>query len=236
MKHLVAVFWAILFVDLFALAIFVLASVGNERAGLASITPFLVLAGVSVAVLTLVAKQSRDRSEDYLKSATELMEKAYAILDDNRSKDELPSNSRRDWFTSARLVTTAQRLADHIEEESHKRVWEIIRLYWRAQFREMLFPDGEGLPGTYFAGSAEKMRTWFDEDRAPVDQRAIAVLFRFTEWSETDEDPIKNEEYPTNDEIDHMYKFGPYGLGRLLKEVQEIEVRNRAKYAQGKAD
>ena len=66
---------------------------------------FLVLAGVLTALTAFLINLSRARSDDILKTATDLLEKAYETLASNDGSSE-PTNRRLSWLSAARLVTT----------------------------------------------------------------------------------------------------------------------------------
>lgn len=89
----------------------------------AEITPWIVVAGVLAALITLSINQLREASEEYLENATDLLSKAYAILETSKDDQGRPKNSRLNWLTSARLIRTAESIADLVTVESHRRIW-----------------------------------------------------------------------------------------------------------------
>ena len=184
--------WSALILDLFMLAGYVFEKLGRGSLAFVDFTLYLVLAGVLVATLTMITKKRWDESKTYLKSATDLMEKAYKVLSDHKDDEGRPKNSRLNWLTAARLVKTSQLVASHIDEESHRRIWKDQRIYWRAQIRSLIMPTEEGFPATYYAESAEKFLVYSPgRDQEPLSERSIAVLHHFIQWRDGEEDPIQ---------------------------------------------
>ena len=95
MKHFIYGTWSVLIIDLFVLSAYVFEKLGRGSLAFVDFTPFLVLAGVLVAVLTLAHKRRWDESEDYLENALDMLDKAYHVLADNKDDEGRPSNSRR---------------------------------------------------------------------------------------------------------------------------------------------
>ena len=185
------------------------------------VTPPLVAAGVLVALVTLLFNRQRTQSEDYLEHAQDLLEKAYsrlAVLDEKGR----PQNKRLNWLTSARLIRTAQAVANKIEEPSHREIWNEQLNYWRGRFYDLIFPNQEGFPSDYYAEKAEHMFVHSGTDRSPLSVKSLAVLYRFIRWPEGQEDPIRGEPAFTEEEKQRMLTFGPRGLGKLLEQVDNI--------------
>lgn len=192
------------------------------------ITPWIVAAGVLVALVTLSINQCREASEEYLESATDLLAKAYGILEASKDDQGRPRNSRLNWLTSARLIRTAENIAALVSMESHQRIWREKKEYWRGRLRDLIKPEKNEFPMEYFAEKPEHMIAYSEKDRAPLSQKSLAVLYRFVEWPSDVEDPLKNEKSFTKEEIDNMTRlgparFGPRGLGKLLEEVEKIK-------------
>jgi hypothetical protein len=194
----------------------------------AEISPFFVAAGVLLALVTLLLNRRREASKDYLESATDLVEKAYNILN-NPGGDGLPKNSRIHWLTSARLLRKAQQIARLITEQSHRGIWEEKQEYWRGRFHDLIFPNSAGFPSTYYAEKPEHLFGWSMDEREPLSMKSLVVLYRFIRWPEGIEDPLKDEGDFTTEEIQKMTFFGPLGLGNLLEKFQDL--RNKRKDA-----
>lgn len=200
---------------------------GAQLFSVAEVTPPLVAAGVLIALLTLLFNRQRTQSEDYLKHAQDLLEKAYsrlAVLDEKGR----PQNKRLNWLTAARLIKTAQAVADKIEEQSHRDIWKEQLNYWRGRFYDLIFPSVECFPPDYYAEKPEHMFTHGSDERDPLSPTSLAVLYRFVRWPEGQDDPILGEPEFTEEEIKRMLHFGPQGLGKLLKEMEKIKRERRS--------
>lgn len=65
------------------------------------------------------------------------------------------------------------------------------------------------------------MLVYGKDDREPLSEKFLAVLYRFVR-PKTYEDSIANVERFNADEIESMQLFGPRGLGSLLAKVAEL--------------
>lgn len=70
------------------------------------------------------------------------------------------------------------------------------------------------------------MISYCDDDQVPLSERSLAVLYRFIEWPDDMEDPLKNDKSFTKEEINKMALLGSKGLGELLEEVEVIRPKN----------
>lgn len=192
----------------------------------AEVTPLIVLAGVLTALITWLFNQRREASEEYLESATDLISKAYAILETSKDDHGRPRNSRLNWLTSARLIRTAESIADLVTVESHRRIWQEQKEYWRGRLRDLIRPENNDFPKEYYAAKPEHMWGYGDGDQIPLSERSLAVLYRFIQWPDDMEDPLINDTSFTKEEIEKMVVFGPKGLGKLLEEVEQIRTKN----------
>ena len=187
----------------------------------AEVTPFVVALGVLVALVTFSGGQRRQESQDYLESASDLLEKAYRALADEKDDLGRPLNSRLNWLTAARLITTAQQTSQDISMTSHQLIWVARREYWRGQLYDLIRP-ADDFPSEYFAEKPEHMRGYVGKVRAPLSESSLAVLYRFIKWPEGLEDPLRNQDKFTEQEIQHMIHFGPKGLGLVLEKVRAL--------------
>ena len=195
----------------------------------AMVSSLAVVAGVFVALITWLDRLVKERSSNYLEAATDMLGKAYDSLG-AEGPGGAPKPSRLSWLTAARLVRTAEELAELITEGSHQRIWERRKEYWRGRLYDLINPEGKGFPSTYYAEKPEHMLAYTpDEDREPLAPRSLAVLYRFIDWPSDVIDPIKNEPYFSEDEIERMATFGPRGLGELLEQVEKIKADMRSK-------
>ena len=224
MKKLFKISAGLLIVDLVLLTAWIAARLYCNPASFSpiEISPFIVTAGVLAALITLSTNQLREESEEYLENATDLLSKAYKILESSRDDHGRPKNSRLNWLTAARLIRTAESIGDLLTLDSHRRILREQKEYWRGRIRDLISPTHDGFPREYYAENAEKMMVYGDDDQEPLSERSLVVLYRFVKWPEGLEDPLKNDGSFTDEEIEHMAHFGPKQLGRLLQEVRQI--------------
>ncbi|WP_041523140.1 hypothetical protein [Gilvimarinus agarilyticus] len=167
--------------------------------------------GVYVAVWKLVSDLQWKRSEVYLEQAKEFFEKSYAILEVDESTG-YPKNSRQLWLSSSRLLLAALGLGKKITDSSHRETFVEYTEYWRIKFRELLDFDGDSTPDESYYYEDGALNTWSRGLRAPLAERSIAVLYRFTDWPDGREDWLSFESDFTDAEIKRIDKFGNSGL------------------------
>ena len=224
MKWIFQICAGFLIVDLSAIAWWVLIT-PTITSG--EITPLIVIAGVLVALVTLMINQRRVASEEYLENATDLLSKAYEILERTKDENGIPKNSRINWITAARLILTAENIGGMLTEVSHQRIWQEKKEYWRGRLRDLIYPNHEGFPKTYYAEKAEHMLTWGNKDQEPLSEKSLAVLYRFISWPENTDDSLSKIKKFSEAEIEKMATFGPKQLGKLLQEVREITKKSQ---------
>jgi hypothetical protein len=222
MKWLFRIVAALLVVDLIAVAVSIVVRLecSPTSFNLGDVTPLIVLAGVLIALITLSVNHRRVASEEYLENATDLLSKSYEILDTTKDERGVPKNNRINWLTAARLIRTSESIAELLTEESHKRIWQEKKEYWRGRLRDLIYPNRDGFPQTYFAEKPELMIGWSNDDQEPLSEKSLVVLYRFIQWQI--KDPLSNEDKFSDKEIEEMATFGPKQLGQLLKKVREI--------------
>lgn len=192
----------------------------------ADVGPLLITAGVLIALITLLFNVLRSRSEEFLKVATELLEKAYAEL--APAKDSaIPSNERLSWLSAARLIATAEKLSKEIKEETHRLIYQEKREYWRTRLYLLIFPSTDGLPAAFYAEEAAHMIGYTGRVRPPLEEKSLAFLYRFVRWPEGLSDPVANVPRFSEEEIEKMRSFGPRGLGNLMAEVRRAQPGSR---------
>jgi hypothetical protein len=194
----------------------------------AEIAPFFVAAGVLLALVSLLLNRRREASKDYLESASDLIEKAYEVLND-RDDAGRPRNSRINWLTSARLLRKSEEIAKRMTDRSHLQIWKEKLEYWRGRFHDLIYPDAAGFPSSYYAEKPENLFAWSDDDREPLSLKSLAVLYRFVRWPEGHDDPLKSDAEFSDEEIHKMATFGPRGLGELLEDFQQLRKKKGAK-------
>jgi hypothetical protein len=164
----------------------------------------------------------RRRSEDFLAAATDFLGRAFEVLSSSSQKvGAPPPNDRRTWLSSARMIRTSEMLGAMITERAHRSIYEAEREYWRSRFHELIVPSIVGFPIEYYADNAAHLDGWVGDQRAPLSEKSLAVLYRFIHWPEGTPDPIGEEPPFTDQEINRMEIIGPRGLATLLKQHRE---------------
>jgi len=186
------------------------------------LAPFFVAGGACLALFTFLTNLRRARSQDVLSAACDFLEKSYETLVVKDSPE--PSNNRRTWLTSARLLKTAESLAERLVEASHRKIYEQTREYWRGKLYDLIYPtQPEGLPSTFYADEPDHMLATINEQRSPLSEKSLAYLYRFIQWPDKAADPIGEVAKFTEDEIHKMQTFGPRGLGNLMVDVRKLQ-------------
>lgn len=196
-------------------------AIASSAPSILELGPLIIAAGVLVALLTLAFNLRRGRSEELLKAATDLLEKAYDALSPPQGS-VLPPLERRAWLSAARLIRAAERIGSRITEESHSLIYCERREYWRAKVYDLIFPSIDGLPSSFYAEDPAHMIGYSGNVRPPLSEKSLAVLYRFVRWPEDLPDPIGLESNFTDEEIHRMQTFGPRGLGNLLAQVRQL--------------
>lgn len=184
--------------------------------------------GVFVALLTFMHNLRRAESEKYLEKSADLLAKAYDILFSEKNAEGLPLNDRRLWLSAARMIKSAERIAQRITEESHYVIWMENREYWRIRFSYLFKTEMKDCPVTYFAEHPVDMLTWNDDVREPLDEKSIAIIYRFTQFDRYRSDPINNELAFTDEEIQHMQFEGLTSLHNFFTNLREIKEQLRS--------
>lgn len=223
MQFLLGTLVGLLVVDLLLVTAWTSVRLATDAAGIspAEIAPFFVAAGVLLALVSLLLNRRREASKDYLESASDLIEKAYEVLND-RDDEGRPRNSRINWLTSARLLRKSEEIAKRITDTSHVQIWKEKLEYWRGKFHDLIYPSPAGFPSAYYAEKPEHLFAWSDDAREPLSLKSLSVLYRFVRWPAGHDDPLKNESGFSDEEIQRMAAFGPRGLGELLEDFQEL--------------
>lgn len=222
MQFLLAILVGLLAVDLLLVTIWCAVRLASDATAVspAEVAPFFVAAGVLTALVSLLLNRQRDASNDYLESASDLIEKAHEVLSE-RDEAGLPKNSRLNWLTAARLLRKSEDLAKRISDPSHVQIWNEKIEYWRGRFHDLIRPDGDGFPSDYYAEKPEHLLVYSDDVREPLALSSLAVLYRFVRWPQGRDDPLTDEDSFSDEEIRKMAAFGPRGLGELLEKYQE---------------
>jgi hypothetical protein len=199
----------------------------SQEVGAALLAPLAVVTGVWVAVFTFIMGQRRSHSADLLEAALVLLERAFTVLVPKHESGRAPANERLTWLSAARLVRTAEKIGSQLTEASHVMIYSETKEYWRTRFRDVLFPSIDGFPSDYYAEKVEHVFCCSMEDRMPLSESSLAVLYRFAKWPDGVVDPIKDEPPFSEQEISHMQLFGPRHLGDFLQSVRDYKVEER---------
>lgn len=188
----------------------------SESAEVQTWTPYLVLAGVLVALMTIIFAESRKDSEHILGSTKELHDFCYHELDPN--SEGVPTNRRMNWLAAARFLRASEEMSTSILLASHRKVYLEHREYLRAKLYDLINPE-KSLPEDFYAEDHKTFLAYTKRNRPPIAGSSLAVLYRFTRWPKDYEDPIADTKKFSDDEIENMIKFGPRPLGTLLRKV-----------------
>jgi len=198
---------------------------------------WIEIAGLGVSILTLVSigiayltykanarKQNddriRDRDKELLDQAQKSMQWAYEALTDD-GKNNPPIADRLNWLTSARHLLRAKKLADRIEHQTYRVIYDEIEEYWRHRFYVLL--------------SHESLRKWTyyaDQGRPDhpenIEVTSALVIIDFSNWKEGVPDPTN--EVDRNALIDRGVLMSRAGRGveAYLARFEEIRVQRSA--------
>ncbi|NMP32611.1 hypothetical protein HII17_13675 [Thalassotalea sp. M1531] len=173
--------------------------------------------GVYVAIWKLVNDQQWRRSEAYLEQAKELFEKAFNALKLD-PETNYPVNDRYAWLSSSRLLLAALDLGKKIEDRSHKETFEEYMEFWRVQFADLLKLDQRDILENDYFYQEGALIAYTPEDRAPIPERAIAVLYRFLQWPEGREDRLSYEDNFSDEELKRIEVFGASSIYHYCRE------------------
>ena len=149
---------------------------------LADLGPLMLAAGVLVALITLLSNKQRDASGDFLKTAVDLLAKSYDVL--SQTSHDTGQTRRLNWLTAARLLGSAETIAAAITEESHRRIWNNEREYWRTCFRDRILSSTD-FPQDFFAEKPAHLEGRSHRDD-PTATDSLATLYRFIHWQENE--------------------------------------------------
>lgn len=195
---------------------------GVKNASLTEVAPLFVGVGILVAIFTFVITLRRNASADLLAASIDLLERAHNVFTANGTAS-VPLGTRHVWLSVARMIRTSERLGKKITDKAHRSIYEVKREFWRTRFHSLIWPSEEGLAQQYYALEPSHMRGWSGKiAREPLEEKSLAVLYRFVEWPADVPDPIANEPKFSDGEIHKMRTFGPRNLGNLMYEVNAL--------------
>ncbi len=175
----------------------------------------VITGGVYVAIWKLINDQKWRRSEAYLEQAKELLQNSFDVLklDDNG----YPINDRYRWLSCARFLISAQELGTKLEDVSHKDTFDKYVEFWRFKFINLLQFDTVNSPGKNYFYEEGKRIVYTKNDREPISEVSVAVIYRFMTWPKNKKDPLREQSYFTEAEFKHIESFGPEGLHGFIE-------------------
>jgi hypothetical protein len=191
-----------------------------SSANLLKYTPTVAVAGVLVALITWIWNIRRQANEDWLKESKDYFAKAYETLDVLNS-DGLPENDRNRWLTCARLLSAAQAIGKRIDSNPYKELFIEAEQFWRFKFYDLTLDKDDKYTEDYYAQKLEHLLSFGEGDRAPLDKKSLAVIYRFVKWPDDLEDKLAAVEPFSAEEVDKMRNFGPKLLGNLLNKYNK---------------
>jgi len=162
-------------------------------------------------------KEKLDESQAYLEASTDLINKAYNVLN---SHGKGLTADRISWVTAARLLTRSGDLASRISLPSHKVIYESEHDFQRHKFGNLLKLNGKPLPMEFFMGngyvvndigkSALSTISVSGNDWIPI--RIVATVYRFRSFPEGYEDPLDSSREFSRKEQERLWLFDDKGL------------------------
>jgi len=105
-----------------------------------------------------------------------------------------------------------------IKQDSHKSAYEAHRDYWRVRFIEKLKYLDDDHPDKDYYFEDGKIFAWGTGDREPLQERSLAVIYRFMDWLEGRTDLLQKEDNFTDKELDRLEIKGVHGLVKYIRE------------------
>ncbi len=124
------------------------------------------------------------QSEKFLSESIKTLERAYEIFTSNGSSP--PENCRLLWLTTARMLIRYETIKENITADPHKDILEEYEEYWRFRFYQILDANKENMTLEYFMKGGEPY------SGNNVARNSIAVIFAFSRWKESKEDPMRS--------------------------------------------
>lgn len=186
-----------------------------------TLTLISVSVGVYIAIWKLVLDQKWRQSEVYLEQAKELFEKSFQLLRKN-PQTNYPENDRYLWLSSARLLLAALSLGKQITDPSHKDTFREYVDYWRVQFNDLLNPRGSKKPDKYYYYEEGALCGWTRDQRAPLSEKSLTVIYRFMEWPDGVHDRIADEPNFSDQELSRLELLGITGLYEYCCDIRNV--------------
>lgn len=132
-------------------------------------------------------KEIRD-DEVYSKQSLECLNEAYAKL---LSPDGGLYKNRIAWLECARLIVTAQNLADKIRSDSMRYTYKAAEKVIRSKFSTILNPDihPETMQPSYFCGM-DWARWQEGKGQEPIEKASVYIIYKFSSWQSDEPDEM----------------------------------------------
>jgi uncharacterized membrane protein len=136
-------------------------------------------------------KEIRD-DEVYSKQSLECLNEAYTKL---LSPDGSLYKNRIAWLESARLIITAQNLAERVTSESMRYTYKAAEKVIRSKFSTILNPDihPETKQRSYFR-EMDWAHWHEDVGQQPIEKTSVYVIYKFASWQSDEADELDSIE------------------------------------------
>lgn len=160
------------------------------------------------------------KSKINLDLAVELLEHAYNTLTKNNT-DEIPLNDRMVWLTCARQLLASNKISKNISYDEHKYIYNEYRIYWRTKLYLFLNQHNKALNVRFFADKAKHALSTTTDERLPLSEQSLAVIFRFLEMDENEDEELIAVKKFSDEEIAKHKRMGFSGLAEHLQEFRD---------------
>ncbi len=183
-----------------------------------SIGSIAIVLSATVAIFTYLRTKKEESSKVKLDFCLGMFEKAYEVFT-NKNDELIPLNDRMVWLTTARLITTAMKASCEITSTSYKSIYEDYEFYWRTKFYNYLEKHKSDMDKRYYAEKPEDALCTDIEDRQPLAEESLVVIYRFIKWKEGYVDKIRGIGTFTQNEIEG-FNIGYTGLSDHITEFR----------------
>lgn len=136
-------------------------------------------------------KEIRD-DEVYSKQSLECLNEAYTKL---LSPDGGLYKNRIAWLECARLIVTAQNLAEKIRSDSMRYTYKAAEKVIRSRFSTLLNPDihPETMQPSYFC-EMDWARWQEGKHQEPIEKTSVYIIYKFSSWQSDEPDELDSIE------------------------------------------
>lgn len=170
------------------------------------------------AQLSGIAQEKEIRDDEvYSKQSLECINEAYTKL---LSPDGGLYKNRVAWLECARLIVTAQNLAEKIRSNSMRYTYKAAEKVIRSRFSTLLNPDiyPETMQPSYFY-EMDWARWHEGKGQAPIEKASVYVIYKFASWQRDEPDELDSIE----DAIDFKHINKRYFGARHFLEHGKVE-------------